>query len=314
MKIILYSSMIGLSLFLISFLLKEKVVESPIDIQQKTSVNDDYTVYYEIIREAYAFHKPNADYPNVLKKYREAFGSVSSPLAMDVFDVLKIAIEVDSVEAMFEFSKILVKKGCEYRFFEREGLEKLKNYPSEWSDLTNLIDEVQANPNKYWNVELKEKMEILYRKDQDIRNEYVGKTEDGNNWTLVTAYQEEVKLPFLNLIKEHGMVGEKEIGVYIPDDKNETELLYQAFPGIIIVHIIQSGEHSRFTLDEIDLYHQQGYLPPSTAKYIKGNLVFPQVYKNEGGYEKTNEMIRRGAPEDSITMQVRKDWKASQNK
>jgi hypothetical protein len=298
-----------LSLFLISFLLKEKVVETSIDIQQKTNISDDYTVYYKIIQEAWAFHKPNADYPNVLKKYREAFDCVSSPLAVDVLTVLKIAIEVDSVDAMFEFSEILVKKGCEYRFFEREGLEKLKTYSSKWSDLTTLIDEVQANPHKYWNAELKQKMELLYDLDLDCSKKFKGKTKYGNAWYLETKYQEEVKVPFLKLIKEYGMVGEKELGIYFQYSNDEEDLLYQPFPGIIMLHIVQSGE-SRFTHDEIESYYKAGYISNLMTRMIKSN----DAYQNKSIYKKTNELIQRGAPEDSIIIQVREDWRANQKK
>lgn len=304
MKSILYFSITGVLLSLLFIRISNNNEISIID--KKQNFNDDYRIYYNIIREAWAFHKPNYDYPNTFKKYREAFDSVSSPLAMDVFDVLKIAIEVDSVDAMFEFSEILVKKGCEYRFFEREGLEKLKTYSSKWSDLTTLIDEVQANPNKYWNVELKEKMETLYRKDQDIRNKYIGKTEYGGAWFLVEEYQEEVKLPFLKLIEEYGIVGEKELGVYIID---ETHGLIQAFPAVIMIHIVQSGE-SRFTADEVDLYYKRGYLPRIQADYIKNFI----IHQNRRYFKKTNELIQRGAPEDSIIIQVREDWRANQKK
>lgn len=302
-----FSLATAISVFMIFNAFQIENHDTAIHNKIERDTTDDYRIYDKIIREAWAFHKPNYDYPNVFKKYREAFGSVSSPLAIDVFDALRIAVEVDSVEAMFEFSAILVKKSCDHRFFERKGLEKLKNYPSEWAELTALIDEVQANPEKYWNVELKEKMETLYRKDQDIHDKYVGKTEFGNNWILVTAYQEEVKLPFLELIKEYGMVGEKELGVFIRDYDDEKELLNQAFPCIIILHIIQGGEYARFTKAEIDLYYQQGYLSSVDARYIKGNYPFP----SQKEYEKTNEMIQRGAPEDSIIIQVREDWRAS---
>ncbi len=116
-----------------------------------------------------------------------------------------------------------------------------------------------------------------------------------------------MKLPFLKLIKRYGIVGEKELGIYFKDDEDETDILNQAFPGIIMIHIIQSGEY-RFTNDEIDLYYKQGYLPKTTMIYMKNsNYDLGNVYK------KTSEMIQRGAPEDSITMQVRVDWKASQN-
>ncbi len=154
MKRVFYLALLVLlSSLLISFFLKREKLENPNNILKDISVNDDYTNYYEIIREAWGFHKPNKDYPNAFKKYREAFNCVSSPLAIDVFDALRIAIEVDSVELMFLCSEILVKKGCSYRFFERKGLEKLKNYSSEWKRITELIDEVQANPSQYWNVE-----------------------------------------------------------------------------------------------------------------------------------------------------------------
>lgn len=232
---------------------------------------------------------------------------MSSPLAIDVFDALRIAIEVDSVDAMFEFSEILVKKSCDKRFFEGERLKKLKNYPERWSKLMVFIDEVQANLNNYWNVELKKKFELLYDLDQDIRNQYVGKTEFGDYWTLVTAYQEQVKIPFLELMKEYGIKGEKELGVYIKNYENEKESLNQAFPAVIMLHIAQSGE-SRFTKQEIDLYYKQGYMDKLMVGMIKGNL----DYKNSTVYKKTNEMIRRGASEDSIIIQVREDWRMSQ--
>ena len=97
------------SVLLLSFVIKQKSVENP---QEKTETNleDDYRIYDKTIREAWAFHKPKGDYPNMFKKYREAFNSVSSPMAIDVLDALKRAIEVDSVELMFAYSEILVKR------------------------------------------------------------------------------------------------------------------------------------------------------------------------------------------------------------
>jgi hypothetical protein len=312
MKITFYSLTIISALLLISFFANQKSLEKPNVEQVKVGVEDDYRIYDKIIREAWAFHKPTADYPNVFKKYRAAFSSVSSPLAIDVFDALKIAIETDSVQAMFEFSETLVKKGCSYRFFERKGLEKLKDYPTEWSKLRQLIEQVQANPNDYWNVELKAKFELLYKLDQEIAKKYRGKNEYGDNWILVTAYQEQVKLPFLKLIKEHGIVGEKDLGVYFRDHEEEDYMMGQVFPGIIILHIIQSGEHSRFTMEEIDLYHKKGYLPKTTAKYIKNHLIPLQFKGYVDAFAKTNEMIKRGASEDSIIVQVREDWRVGE--
>ncbi|MFK7946628.1 MAG: hypothetical protein AB8G11_03485 [Saprospiraceae bacterium] len=280
--------------------------------QSLTDTTDNYLPYYEKIKEALIYYKDDKDYPKTIETFKEAFDMVSTPMAMDVLDALYVSIELESEENMFYFARILVEKGCEVPFFDREDLKKLKDYPKEFEALMNHIDYVQANAEKYWNVELREKMHALFRKDQDIAYKYKGKNEYGNNWLLVTEYQEDVKLPFLELIKEHGMVGEKELGIFFRDPQDSTDYgLIQTFPGIIILHIIQSGEHSRFTEEEINLYTQEGYMPWFTAKYINGNK---KGYRfGRDFYKKTNEMIQRNAPEDSIMMQVRLDWKMEES-
>ena len=260
------------ALLLISFIINKKSVESSNLETTKISLEDDYRIYDKIIREAWAFHKPNYDYPNTFKTYRKAFNSVSSPLAIDVFDALRIAIEVDSVDAMFEFSETLVKKSCDKRFFEGERLKKLKNHPERWSKLMAFIDEVQANPHQYWDVELKEKFEALYRKDQEIAKKYNnGRSKYGFSWMLETEYHEEVKIPFMNLIKKYGLKGEKELGVYVPDEYSSDALPSMAFPVVIILHIVEGGEN-RFTPKEIDEYYTKGYIPKILSNVIKDNL------------------------------------------
>lgn len=296
MRYILYSIICLLLFVLFCF---NKKIKADTNSQLTKYENDDYSIYDEKIRAALNSQSSNTNYSNTFKAYRIAFKCVSSPLAVDVLDALNIAIEADSIDAMYEFSEILVKKGCSYSFFEREELEKIKQYPNRWTELSILIDEVRANPNNYWNVELKEKLEALYRKDQFLANKYKDRDKYKGAWCLETEYQKDVKLPFLKLIKEYGLKGEKELGVYIIDENHG---LIQVFPVTIMIHIVQSGE-SRFTNDEIDSYYRQGYIPKLQADYIKNNI----TYQNRIHYKKTNEMIRRGAPEDSITIQVREE-------
>ncbi len=256
---------------------------------------DDYRIYEKKIREAWAFHKPNYDYENTLRTYQSAFKSVSAPFAIDVMDALKIAIEVDSIQEMFEFSTILVEKGCKEVFFEKNNLAYLQNFPKEWKKLQERIEYVQSHPNEFWNVELKEKMESLYRKDQELAHKYSGKT-DLPGWCYEMEYFDEVKMPFLNLVKEYGLLSEKELGIYI--EFEEDQKMNNGFPYVIMLHIYQSGE-SRFSKEELEQFYIDGHL---YSNFEKTSLVQYNWFTNRRYYPETNAMIQRNAPEDSIRL------------
>jgi|GEM_PF-2979370 hypothetical protein len=266
----------------------------------KENQYENYISYHEKIRQALVSLKDSLNHNKAVDEFNEAFEMVEKPWGIDVFDALQAAIQANRKTEMFTYSRILVTKSCDSLFFEQERLKALKTYPNEWQSLMEFIKKVHQNPSEYWNIELRERIITIRKKDPEL-----GKNPIYNNdsikdkygaWILSPEYYENVRLPFIKIIKEHGLQSELTLGLTIQDD---TLLTCGTCSEIIILHLYQSA-YNIFSADELENFEKKGLLSPAFVSQLKSFQM-----GNRLSYPHICEMIELNAPEDSILHHTR---------